>query len=179
MTTGHRFAAAVLVAVMLGGFAMAAPAKVSKPSDWNEPEHIRAILSFAENEAGLPRGLAHCVAYSESRFKPTAMSRVVDGYRSCGLMQLYRRYIVANVSRHSSHPETFNWKDPQDNAEVGCRYLSYLIRRFDGSVYLGVLAYNWGETNVRNMKSWDDVPPHCRKYADNVLSLLDAWNEEW
>lgn len=150
-----------------------------KPADWKEPKEIRDILTAAGDEAGLPRGLAHCVAYAESRFIPTARSKVVNGYRSCGLMQLYRMYIVSNVRRFSSHPYTFLWDNPADNAEVGCKYLAFLIERFDGSVYLGILAYNYGETNLRNITSMDDVPKRCIKYADSILKNLDAWDESW
>lgn len=100
------------------------------PKDWVESETMYKILSQAEEEAELPIGLAHCVAYTESRFKPTAMSRVVDGYRSCGLMQIYRKHIVDAAGRfHDGGYKTFNWKDPEDNAQVGCRYLAYLIKK--------------------------------------------------
>ena len=154
-------------------------AHAQKPPDWNETEDIRAILTYAGNDADLPIGLAHCVAYTESRFIPTARSKLVDNYRSCGIMQLYRKYIVAMVGKYSSHPAEFDWKDPADNAEVGCRYLAYLIKRFDGSVYLGVLSFNWGETSVQNMRSLDEVPPKCKRYADSILKLLDSYDESW
>lgn len=150
-----------------------------KPPDWQETESIKAVLTQAEASADLPRGLAHCVAYTESRFNPHARSKLVNNYRSCGLMQLYRMYIVSLVAKYSSHPATFQWDDPQDNAEVGCSYLAYLIKRFDGSVYLAILSYNYGETNVRNIKSMDDVPKRCIKYADSILKLLDEYSEEW
>ena len=94
-------------------------------------------------------------------------------------MQLYRRYIVHLVATYSSNPKAFNWADPEDNAEVGCKYLAYLIAKFDGSVYLGILAYNFGETNLRNIKSMDEVPKKCINYADSILKNLDEWNEDW
>ena len=177
MTTGHRFAAAVLVAVMLGGFAMAAPAKVSKPSDWNEPEHIRAILSFAENEAGLPRGLSHCNVYSESRFKPTALSPNGNDRGLGQINKVFQDWIVGHYS--NINPVDFRWSDPQQNAEVSCNYLSAMIADFGGSVYLGIIAYNWGPNNLRKIKKWEDIPLKKRQHAAQVLRLLDAWNEEW
>ena len=151
----------------------------AKPIDWNEPEDIKAILTEAESEADLPRGLAHCVAYAESRFVPTARSKVVNGYRSCGLMQLYRRYIVHLVATYSSNPKSFNWADPEDNAEVGCRYLAYLIKRFGGSVWLGLCSYNMGQGDLAKIKSLDDIPDNCKNYADSILKNLDEWNEDW
>lgn len=155
-------------------------AYVECPKDWIESEYIYNVLTVAGDEAGLPIGLSHCVAYRESRFKPNALSRIVKNYRSCGLMQLYRMYIVSIANDfHDGGYKTFNWRDPVDNAQVGCRYLAYLIKKFDGSVYLGVLSYTWGETNVRNMKKWSDVPPHCKAYADQVMRLLDEYDESW
>lgn len=154
-------------------------AYAQKPPDWNEPEAIKNILTVQGDRAGLSIGLSHCVAYIESRFIPTARSKVVNNYRSCGIMQIYRMYIVSLVNKYSSHPATFDWTNPRDNAEVGCKYLAYLIERFDGSVYLGVLSFNWGETNVQNMKSLDDVPPKCKKYADSIMRLLDSYDESW
>lgn len=165
----------ISVIFILAGFHVYAEA----PPGWKESAEIKSILSFAEQDAGLPIGLAHCVAYTESRFNPKARSKLVDNYRSCGLMQIYRKYIVALVARYSSHPDTFLWDDPQDSAEVGCRYLAYLIDYFGGSVYLAVLSYNAGPTTVRNMKSMDDIPPRCRKYADNIMKLLDEYQETW
>lgn len=150
------------------------------PKDWVESESIYRILSQAEEEASLPIGLAHCVAYTESRFKPTAMSRVVDGYRSCGIMQLYRKHIVdAADTFYDGGYKTFNWKDPEDNAQVGCRYLAYLIKKFDGSVYLGVLSYNMGETSLRNIHELSDIPEPCKRYADKIMYLLDHYDASW
>ena len=153
-----------------------------KPRDWKESAEVAGILSMAEQDAELPRGLAHCVAYSESRFKPDARSRIVDGYRSCGIMQLYRKYLYGPdgiASRFSDNPGAFQWDDPRKNAEVGCRYLAYLIDRFGGSVYLGVLAYNAGPGTVERMREWSDIPKYCVRYADDVMALLDDWEEEW
>ncbi len=150
-----------------------------KPIDWVEPPEIKSILSIEESKAELPRGLAHCVAYTESRFNPKARSRVVDGYRSCGIMQLYRRYIDELVGRFSSHPKSFVWTEPDDNAEVGCQYLAYLIRRFDGSLYLALISYNWGETNLRNIKNIKQIPPEVKEYANSIMRLMDDYSEEW
>lgn len=153
-----------------------------KPRDWKEGAEITSILSIAEQEAGLPRGLAHCVAYSESRFKPTARSRIVDGYRSCGIMQLYRKYLYGYdglASRFADDPLTFKWDDPEQNAEVGCRYLSWLIRRYGGSVWLALIAYNWGPTNLSSVRSLDEIPHDVVDYANGILALCDEWSPEW
>jgi len=163
----------VLLLVSVGLFA------TDKPVDWKEPVAIRTILNEEGAKAGLPIGLAHCVAYTESRFNSKAKSRIVNNYRSCGLMQLYRMYIVDMVNKYSSHPKTFKWDNPRDNSEVGCKYLAYLIKRFGGSIYLGVLAYNYGETNVQNLKSIEEIPEDCMQYVESIMVLLDNYEETW
>jgi soluble lytic murein transglycosylase-like protein len=155
----------------------------AKPPDWNEPPRIRAILTEQGARHGLPRGLSHCVSYTESRFIPNAKSEVVNGYRSCGVMQTYRKYLYGEkgfIARYSSKSqEDFRWDDPTDNAEIGCGYLAYLTERFGGSVYLGLVAYRWGETNLAGIKSWSEIPEYARDYARVILKNLDDWQEGW
>jgi hypothetical protein len=151
-----------------------------QPKEWNEPQYIYMAISEAEAEAGLPIGLLHCVGYVESRFNPKALSPVTRGYRSCGVVQLYRKYIVDLANKyHDGGYASFRWDDPYDNAQVGGRYLADLIRKFGGSVYLGLIAYNWGETRLRNINKWSDIPVECRVYANTILSLLDQYQESW
>lgn len=172
----------ILVAFFLTLARMTYPeqATATRPAEWHEPPAIRQILTIAGNNANLPRGLSHIIAYHESRFNPLAQSRYVNGYRSRGLMQIYFKYQTAIVSRHSAiSPRHFIWSNPEHSAIVGCNYLSYLIGRFGGSIYLGVLAYNWGEGNVERMTSVDQIPADCKKYAESVVNMLDRWDEWW
>lgn len=151
-----------------------------KPKDWNEPEYIKTIITVKGKAAGLPDGLAHCIAYKESRFKPTAKSRWVDGFQSVGLFQLYWKYIWELVDKFSDIPiDTFNWKNPEHSATVGCNYVAYLIDTFGSSAYLGVLAYNFGPNNLKNIKSVGDIPPRCIAYADDVIALWNEWDPSW
>lgn len=158
------------------------PLAAEKPSDWKEPRRIASILTEAGGEAELPIALPHCVAYWESRFSPEARSRVVDGYRSCGLMQLYRKFLYIDgglVQRFSSNKKSFQWDDPTDNAEVGCRYLSWLTKRYGGSAWLALVAYNWGPAKLSAVRSLDEIPPDVVDYANGILALCDEWKPEW
>ena len=150
------------------------------PEQWVEPDYIYDIIDIAEQDAELPRGLLHCQVFMESKFNPKALSKVVKGYRSCGLTQLYRKYIVAVANQfHDGGYATFRWDDPADSAQTGSRYLASLIKKFGGSVYLGLVAYNWGETNLRNIAKWEDIPAESISYADTILRLLDNYEEDW
>ena len=149
------------------------PAKPPKP-----PEYIATILRNAEIQHDLPIGLAICVAWHESSYKPTAQSRYVGVYRSRGLMQIYHKYQNEIVRKYTDiPPKFFDWKNPIHSAQAGCGYLAYLIDRFDGDLYLAVLAYNWGEGNVSGLLTGrlteNDIPQHCTNYAENVLWMLD------
>lgn len=157
-----------------------------KPKDWKESKEIKAIIEIRETAAKLPKGLAHCVAYKESRFDPRARSEVVDGYRSDGLFQEYRKFLYDSptgkglISRFSDIPqEKYEWYNPDHSAEVGCNYLAYLIDYWHGSLYLGVLSYTYGLENVKNIKDIDKVPKRCLDYTDSVLYLLDNYEESW
>ena len=142
------------------------------------PAYIATILRNAEIQNDLPTGLAVCIAWYESEYKPTALSRYVDGYRSRGLMQIYHKYQNEIVGKYTNiPPKLFDWKNPTHSAQAGCGYLAHLIDRFEGSVYLAVLAYNWGEGNVSALLAGElserDIPQHCANYAKNVLWMLD------
>ena len=159
------------------------PLCAEKPEDWIESQYIREILASEGKAAGLPRGLSHCVAYAESRFNPLARSKVVDGYRSDGLMQTYRKYLYGPggaIALYSSKTQaTFVWSDPRDSAEIGCRYLADLRKRFGGSLYLALVAYNWGPSKLAKITKWEQIPPDVRKYADDILANLAEWDESW
>lgn len=154
-----------------------------KPEDWIEPQEIKTILTEQGALAGHPPGLAHCLAYSESRFNPLARSKPVDGYRSDGLTQIYRKYLYGPkgaIALYSSKTAaTFDWRDPRDNAEVGCRYLAALRRQFGGSLYLALVAYNWGPTKLARIKTWEEIPIDVRDYADGIMKNLAEWDETW
>lgn len=142
------------------------------------PAHIAVILRNAEIQHDLPIGLAVCIAWYESSYIPTALSRYVGGYRSRGLMQLYQKYERYIVENFTDIPYAdFDWKNPIHSAQAGCGYLAYLIDRFNGNLYYAVLAYNWGEGNVSRLVAGElmehDIPKHCANYAKNVLWMLD------
>lgn len=159
------------------------PATTNTNNPQQPPEGIATILHDAEQLYDLPHNLAVSVAWYESSYIPTARSKYVGKYRSRGLMQLYQKYERYIVDNFTDIPYAdFDWKNPRHNATAGCGYLSYLIRRFDGSLYYAVLAYNWGEGNVsrllRGKIKKDKIPARCKRYADNVLSGMGWLCEE-
>jgi len=172
--TANRIFWILVVACLLA----ARSAYPEQPTPLKPPAYIATILRNAEIQHELPIGLAVCIAWHESEYKPTALSRWVGGYRSRGLMQIYHKYQNEIVRKYTNIPvNLFDWKNPIHSAQAGCGYLAYLIDRFDGDLYLAVLAYNWGEGNVSALLTgWlteNDIPTHCANYAKNVLWMLD------
>lgn len=154
------------------------------PAPQKPPAYIATILRNAEIQHDLPIGLAVCIAWHESSYKQTALSRYVGGYRSRGLMQIYHKHQNEIVRKYTNIPvNLFDWKNPRHSAQAGCGYLAYLIDRFDGDLYLAVLAYNWGEGNVSALFAGrlkeNDIPQHCANYAKNVLWMLDNVVSLW
>jgi len=142
---------------------------------------MAAMLAQKEQDTGLPRGMAHVLAYGESRFNPMAVSP--DG-KDRGLCQTGKRWEAELVWRYFRYadgtPRTgYDWRNPEHNATIGCAYLADLVRRYNGSMYMGLVAYNWGPGHVARMKRWEDIPKSTRRYVNASLKLLDEWKEGW
>lgn len=103
--------------------------------------------------------LIHAVVSVESAYDASAISEK----GAAGLMQLMpataRRYGV--IDRF----------DPVQNLHGGAKYLSDLLRMFNGDVSLSLAAYNAGERNV--IRHGNRIPPfsETRNYVPRVLDL--------
>ena len=117
---------------------------------------IDAIVNQMAAKYGVDSALIHAIIGRESNYDQNAVS----GAGAIGLMQLM--------------PDTAEslGVDPYDkeqNIEGGVKYLSQLLRTFDGDVRKAVAAYNAGPKAV---KDYGGVPPYKEtlKYVDNVLA---------
>ena len=94
----------------------------------------------------------------ESKFKSRAISH--KGAR--GLMQL----IPATAVRFGAT----DIYDPQQNIEVGVKYMRWLLNKFDGDIRLALAAYNAGEGAV--IKHGRQIPPY--RETQNYVSKITA-----
>lgn len=123
-----------------------------------------AIEAVARTYA-LESALIHAVVSAESAYNASAVSRK----GATGLMQLMpetaQRYGVADRF------------DPVQNLHGGARYLSDLLRMFDGNLSLALAGYNAGENSV--VRHGYQIPPYAetRLYVPKVLGLYRKYQE--
>ena len=114
------------------------------------------ITSIGETEGVDPRFI-HAVIWQESKYEQHARSPV----GAQGLMQL----MPATARR-------FGCKDPHDPSEniaAGTRYLSWLLKRFDGNVELALAGYNAGEGSV---DKYNGIPPY--RETQNYVRIITS-----
>lgn len=145
--------------------------------------HVEEIRRETES-VGVTPLLLLAIIREESSFDPKAVSG--DGAR--GLMQLLPA-TAAWISRpaDSSVVTPDDLFDPSKNIALGCRYVDYLLKRFDGSLVGALAAYNGGEGK---MAVWREIfnitedplmaiemigPRETRLYVKKVLDSLCAY----
>ncbi|HEV8433082.1 MAG TPA: lytic transglycosylase domain-containing protein [Thermoanaerobaculia bacterium] len=138
-----------------------APQKMAVITDTIKQQFFAKEVPFGSviyNEAkknNLPPELVAAVVNTESKFNPTARSRV----GAIGLMQL--------VPRTGRWMGASNLLDPVQNIQAGAKYLKYLSDQFGGDQQKVVAAYNAGPGNVQR---FNGVPPfrETRNYVSRV-----------
>lgn len=96
------------------------------------PKHIAAAIREAAAHHGVDPNLVASMAFRESRFDPSAVSRA----GAIGVMQLKPR-TAAGLGVKNSY-------DARDNIFGGAKYLREMLDRFNGDVDLSLAAYNAG-----------------------------------
>lgn len=117
-----------------------------------------SVIYTEAKKNNLPPELVAAVVHTESKFNPTARSRV----GALGLMQL--------VPRTGRWMGASNLFDPVQNIQAGAKYLKYLSDQFNGDQQKIVAAYNAGPGNVQR---FNGVPPfrETRNYVSRVQNF--------
>lgn len=160
----------ILAAILFALLAAPLPASPITPSI------LSAVLAIAD-ASGVPRSVARQLCIEESGDwrtgtlgDPLAKSKLVRGYRSRGLFQLYEA--PANLGYLLARYWTgwrFDIENPIHNATVALRYLADLHRRF-GTWFLAACAYNWGPGNLAGVRRIEDVPESTKAYAERIIN---------
>jgi len=121
-------------------------------------QYEAAIDAVARTYA-LESALIHAVVSAESGYNATAVSKK----GAAGLMQL-----MPETAQRYGVTDRF---DPVQNLHGGARYLSDLLRMFNGNLSLVLASYNAGEKNV--VKHGYQIPPfqETKAYVPKVLNL--------
>ena len=118
---------------------------------------LEPLVQRVAKAHGLQAALLKAIIEVESGFN--ARARSPKG--AIGLMQV----MPATAARYGR----FDLYSPEQNVDVGARYLRDLLRMFSGDVRLAVAAYNAGENAV--IRHGRRIPPYAEtiKYVPMVL----------
>ncbi len=131
------------------------------------------LISAAGAKYGVDPALIKGVVQSESSFNPNAVSSA----GAKGLMQL-----MDDTARGLG---VVNSLDPAQNIDGGTRFLSYLLRKYDGNVSTALAAYNAGPGRVDRLgikndqdiaMNLDKLPSETQKYIYKVLNASAQWS---
>lgn len=119
--------------------------------------------------------LVMAVIKTESSFSPTVISQK----EAVGFMQILPSTAEWVCEIHGIKYECEKLTDYKYNTNLGCKYLLYLMSKFDFN--WAIIAYNAGENNVsewiKQGLSFEEIPfNESRNYLKRVLSNLDYYN---
>ncbi|MDB5777407.1 MAG: hypothetical protein JWP38_3540 [Herbaspirillum sp.] len=134
------------------------PSNAPQPDDPLIPAALKALVDDAAKQHGLDPLLLHAVIRAESGYNRRALSPKGAG----GLMQL-----MPATARRFGVKDLF---DPGQNLKAGARYLSWLLKLFNGDLELALAGYNAGEQAV--IRAGYRIPPYNEtlNYVPKVLN---------
>ena len=132
-----------------------------------------SLILQAANQYGVDPALIKGVIQSESSFRENAVSSA----GAKGLMQL-----MDATAQGLGVTDSF---DPMQNIDAGTRYLSYLLRKYNGNEATALAAYNAGPgrvdrlgitTNEELAARLSELPEETQAYIQKVLSNRNIWS---
>jgi Rod binding domain-containing protein len=127
----------------------------------NRIEEFKEIINEASNKYNVDKQLIKSVILAESAGKVDAKSRA----NAKGLMQL--------MDSTATDMGVKNPWNPRENIFGGTKYLSKMLKDFDGDIDLALAAYNAGPGNV---KKYNGIPPfkETQNYITRVNNYLNT-----
>ncbi len=171
------FLITVIVAFFLVFFAGKSVLKMLFPT-----QHIETITAVSE-EYNLNPYLVLSLIKAESNFVSDAES----SKGAVGLMQITEptgEWIAGKLNNEDYSFERL--REPQTNIYMGCWYLAYLLKKYDGDETLALCSYNAGSGNVENWladpllsddgKTLINIPfEETRKYVERIYRYKELY----
>ncbi|WP_028611252.1 lytic transglycosylase domain-containing protein [Paenibacillus harenae] len=132
------------------------------------PSEYDTLIEEASAKYGVDAGLIQAVIQTESDFRADAVS----GAGAKGLMQL-----MDGTARGLGVTDSF---DPAQNIDGGTKYLSILLRKYNGNEQVALAAYNAGpgrvdragiRTNEQLTANLEALPEETQRYVAKVLQV--------
>ena len=140
--------------------------KNDKSSDFSscldKTDKLENIFERASAKYNISIDLLKAVAKAESNFNPDAVSKA----GAQGVMQL--------MPATAKELGVVNSFDPEQNIMGGAKYLSGLLKKYDGDIKLSLAAYNAGSGNVRK---YGGIPPF-KETQNYVVKVMKYMNED-
>lgn len=129
------------------------------------PTDLADMIKTSAARYGLDANLFESLIHAESNFRPDAVS----SKGAIGLTQL-----MPQTARSLGVSDPY---DPQQNLDGGARYLSGLLRQFNGDERLALAAYNAGPGAV---KRFNGVPPYqeTERYVERIMARVASLRGE-
>jgi Rod binding domain-containing protein len=127
-------------------------------------EKYEDIIREASNEYGVSPNIIKSVILTESAANENARSKA----NAKGLMQL-----IDSTAADMGVSDVWN---PRENIMGGTKYLSKMLRQYNGDLKLALAGYNAGPGNVQK---YNGVPPfeETQNYITRVMSYMNHLNE--
>jgi soluble lytic murein transglycosylase-like protein len=121
------------------------------------------IIDEAADTYGVDSNVIRSVILTES----AGNEKAISGVKAKGLMQL--------MDSTAEDMGVKNIWDPKENIFGGTKYLSQMLRQYNGDLKLALASYNAGPGNV---EKYDGIPPfeETKNYINRVLGYLNHLN---
>lgn len=140
-----------------------APAVSPSSKSVTRLEKYDTFINEAAEKFGIDKNIIKSVILAES----AANDKAVSVAKAKGLMQL--------LDSTAQSVGVKNIWDPKENILGGTKYLSGLLRQYNGDLKLALAAYNAGPGNVNK---YNGVPPfkETKNYITRVMGYLNYFN---
>lgn len=127
------------------------------------PKSMDEIFAKAAAEYNVPVDLLKAIGKAESDFNPKAVSKA----GAQGVMQL-----MPATAKELGVTDSF---DAEQNIMGGAKYISGMLRKYNGDTKLALAAYNAGSGNV---KKYGGIPPfkETQNYVKKVMKYFGEGN---